>query len=59
MFDPGTNVRVRLKTVRFGRAASSFNADRLHSSIDYLSPIEYATRYREQRPTAASVLEVA
>jgi len=37
-----------------------FNADRLHSSIDYLSPIEYETRYREQRPTAAaSVLEVA
>jgi len=36
-----------------------FNADRLHSSIDYLSPIEYETRYREQRPTAASILEVA
>ncbi len=36
-----------------------FNTDRLHSSIDYLSPIEYETRYREQRPTVASVLEVA
>ncbi|SMG60600.1 Transposase InsO and inactivated derivatives [Rhodococcus rhodochrous J3] len=36
-----------------------FNADRLHSSIDYLSPIEYETRYREQRPTAASILEAA
>lgn len=28
------------------------NADRLHSSIDYLSPIEYETRYREQCPIA-------
>ncbi len=36
-----------------------FNADRLHSSIDYLSPVEYETLYREQRPTVASVLEVA
>ncbi|RYF56847.1 MAG: IS3 family transposase [Comamonadaceae bacterium] len=36
-----------------------FNADRLHSSIDYLSPIEYETRYREQRTTAPSDLEVA
>ncbi|KSZ56019.1 integrase [Rhodococcus pyridinivorans KG-16] len=36
-----------------------FNTDRLHSAIDYLSPIEYETRYREQRPTVASVLEVA
>lgn len=36
-----------------------FNTDRLHSSIDYRSPIEYETRYREQRPTVASVLEVA
>jgi putative transposase len=36
-----------------------FNADRLHSSIDYLPPIEYETRYREQHPTVASVLEVA
>ncbi len=36
-----------------------FNADRLHSSIDYLSPIDYETRYREQRPIATSVLEVA
>ncbi|MFI6754133.1 IS3 family transposase [Rhodococcus coprophilus] len=36
-----------------------FNTDRLHSSIDYLSPVEYETRYREQRPTVASVLEVA
>jgi transposase InsO family protein len=36
-----------------------FNADRLHSSIDYLSPIEYETRYREQRPTATSIPEVA
>ncbi len=36
-----------------------FNADRLHSSIDYLSPIDYETRYREQRPTVASILEVA
>ncbi len=36
-----------------------FNTDRLHSSIDYLPPIEYETRYREQRPTVASVLEVA
>lgn len=36
-----------------------FNADRLHSSIGYLSPIEYETGYREQRPTVASILEVA
>nr|AIU93845.1 hypothetical protein LRS1606.411 [Rhodococcus sp. NS1] len=36
-----------------------FNADPLHSSIDYVSPIEYETRYREQRPTAASILEMA
>ena len=36
-----------------------FNADRLHSSIDYLPPIDYETRYREQRPTVASILEVA
>lgn len=36
-----------------------FNADRLYSSIDYLSPIDYETRYREQRPIATSVLEVA
>jgi putative transposase len=36
-----------------------FNADRLHSSIDYLSPIWYETRYREQRPPAASTPEVA
>lgn len=36
-----------------------FNANRLHSSIDYLSPVEYETRYREQHPTVASILEVA
>ena len=36
-----------------------FNADRLHSSIDYLSPTWYETRYREQRPPAASTPEVA
>ncbi|MFZ2172707.1 MAG: IS3 family transposase [Rhodococcus sp. (in: high G+C Gram-positive bacteria)] len=36
-----------------------FNADRLHSSIDYLSPIEYETRYRELRPTATFIPEVA
>ncbi|ANS32276.1 Transposase for insertion sequence element IS629 (plasmid) [Rhodococcus opacus] len=36
-----------------------FNADRLHSSIDYFSPIEHETRYRKQRPIAASIPEVA
>jgi transposase InsO family protein len=36
-----------------------FNADRLHSSIDYLSPTWYETRYREQRSPAASTPEVA
>lgn len=36
-----------------------FNADRLHSSIDYLSPSEYETRYRELRPIATSIPEVA
>lgn len=35
------------------------NADRLHSSIGYRSPIDYETRSREPRPTAASGLEVA
>ena len=34
-------------------------ADRLHSSIDYLSPTWYETRYREQRPPAASTPDVA
>lgn len=36
-----------------------FNADRLHSSIGYSPPIDYETRYRGQRPTVASILEVA
>ncbi len=35
-----------------------FNADRLHSSIGYQTPIDYETRYREQRTTATSSLEV-
>ncbi|CDZ87183.1 RNA-directed DNA polymerase (Reverse transcriptase) (fragment) [Rhodococcus ruber] len=36
-----------------------FNADRLQSSIEHLSPVEYETRYRERRPTVASIHEVA
>ena len=36
-----------------------FNADRLHSSIGYQTPIDYETRYCEQRTTATSSLEVA
>ncbi len=33
-----------------------FNTDRLHSSLDYCSPIEYETRYRE---SVTSETEVA
>lgn len=33
-----------------------FNAERLHSSLGYCSPVEYETRYRD---SVASVAEVA